>query len=431
MIINKSMLRKYSTIVLVSLPLLGQYGFFTRSFTFADIAIIPAIGIILLWNVVGGMKICDRKYIIFAIWYLFTALIISPFLSDLFSSGTATSILQNSIYFIIVILIAPSFFDCETAFKVYSNVSIVLCVIIFIQLTLNFVTGAVTPWVVNNTMFPAVYTNDDFFSGGYLALIEKSSYRPSSLFSEPALFAQYVTPCLIMNIYKKQKTYKEYIVMVLITASVLLARSANGIIYVLAVWIFAGGCLIVEKIKRKEFNVKKRYIVLIFLVIVFLPKISQVFVEKIFSDDVFSLSQRFAEIFDVKGESSGSMRIVRGWKIFFGMSSVEKIFGIGTGNIVPYLDLHPGIVKMFTSAYNGYMSGLASIFVNSGIIGGFLYLCWWLRYYCSKKTIVKGLQVFLILYMLASNSFNTAQFILTMVMVMSLEKNKEMAEQFK
>lgn len=430
MIINKPMLRKYCTIVLVLFPLIGQYGVFTRSLTFADIAVIPAIGIILLCSLVRGITIKDRIYTTFAIWYLFTALLASPLLGNLFSVGTATSILQNYIYFLVVILIAPSFFDCKIAFKVYSNVAIVLCVIIFIQVVLNLVTSSVTPWVINNSMFPAIYTNNDFFSGGYLALIEKSLYRPSSLFSEPALFAQYVTPCLIINIYKRQKTHKEYIVMTLITISVLLARSANGIIYVFAAWIFAGIYLSIKKIRYKELKVKKRYILLIFLFIAFLPKLIQLFVEKIFSGDIFSLSQRIAEILDVKGESSGSMRVVRGWQIFFGLSPVEKILGIGTGNIVPYLDLHPYIVKMFTSAYNGYMSGLASIFVNSGIIGGFIYLSWWLRYYCSKKVVVKGLQVFLLLYLLASNSFNTVQFMLTIVMVISLEKQKEIENQF-
>ena len=107
------------------------------------------------------------------------------------------------------------------------------------------------------------------------------------------------------------------------------------------------------------------------------------------------------------------------------MSFIEQLLGIGTGNVVPYLSLHSHIVPIFVKAYNGYMSGLSAIFVNSGIIGGFLYLSWWVKYFFSRKAVVKGLQVFLMLYLLASFSFNTYQFILTMVVVIALEKQDD------
>lgn len=415
MVINESVLRKYCTVVLVLFPLLGLYGVFSRSVTFADLAIIPAIGVIVLFGLMDGFQVSENLYICFAAWFLFTALIISPFWKGLFSAGTITSILQNTIYFATVILIAPTYFDCKLAFKVYSNVVLLLSGILFIQVALHFVTGSITPWVLNSRFFPAVYVPEDFFTGGYLAMIQNTSYRPSSLFSEPALFAQYVTPCLILNLYKKNKNRKSFVTVLLVTVSVLLAGSANGIVYVLTAWGLFGIHFVAEKVANKQTRFKVWFVVLMFLVIALLPKVLEAF-----SGLMGSLFVRFGEILDLKGISSGSMRVVRGWQIFAGLSIPEKIFGIGTGNIIPYLNLHPHIVTMFVKAYNGYMSGLSSIFVNSGIIGGTLYLLWWFRRYKSGQTVVKSLLAYLMIYLLASSSFNTVQFMLTMVIIITL-----------
>lgn len=415
MVIDESALRKYCTVVLVLFPLLGLYGVFSRSITFADLAIIPAIGVIVLFGLKDGFQISENIYICFANWFLYTALIISPLWKGLFSVGTVTSILQHTIYFATVILIAPAYFDCKLAFKVYSNVTLFLCGILFVQVALYLVTDSITPWVLNSRFFPAVYVPEDFFTGGYLALVQNTSYRPSSLFSEPALFAQYVAPCLILNLYKKNKTKKNFITILLVTASVLLAGSANGIVYILAAWGLFGIHFISDKVANKQTQFKVWFIVLVFLVIALLPKVVELFLGL-----MGSLFVRFDEILDLKGISSGSMRVVRGWQIFAGLSIPEKIFGIGTGNIIPYLNLHPHIVTMFVKAYNGYMSGLSSIFVNSGIIGGVLYLLWWFHRYKGRQTVVKSLLVYLMIYLLASSSFNSDQFMLTMIIIITL-----------
>lgn len=49
MVIDKPKVRNYCTVVLVLIPLIGQYGVFTKTLTFADVAIIPAILVVLLF----------------------------------------------------------------------------------------------------------------------------------------------------------------------------------------------------------------------------------------------------------------------------------------------------------------------------------------------------------------------------------------------
>lgn len=429
--INEKSLKNYCTPIMVFLPILGQYGFMTRSFTVGDLLIIPPIVLMLgLICIRKQVKLCDRVYPLFFVWFLLSTGIISNLIGNLFSTSTITSLLQNSVYFLLILLLVPQCFDCKRAYQLYSNVVIVLCGIVFVQVFLNATMGSITPWVINSKYFPAVFTNEDFFTGGYQALIEKSSYRPASLFSEPALFAQYVTPCFILSMFKKEKTQKEYIIIILVTISILLARSANGTVYLLVAWVFTAFYILIKKLKEKSIKIKSSYVLLACLVLLLIPWIISFVQKQLLGNDSFSILERLAEILDPKGESSGSMRVVRGWQIFFGLTPVEKIFGIGCGNIIDYLNFHPNIVKMFTQAYNGYMSGLSSIFVNMGLIGACVYLRWWWKYFRCSAWVVKGLQVFLLLYLLASNSFMTPMFLLTTVMVMSLAMKQEGAVDF-
>ena len=107
------------------------------------------------------------------------------------------------------------------------------------------------------------------------------------------------------------------------------------------------------------------------------------------------------------------------------MNFKEKITGIGIGNILNYLDAHPYIVTMFSKSYNGYMSGLSTIFVNFGLIGGSIFLIWWFKQFLNKNRISKSLSIFLMLYLIASNSFLSTQFVLTIILIIStLTTNK-------
>lgn len=428
--ITQMRLREYCTVVLVLMPLIGQYGLFSRTITLADVAIVPAVGILLLWCMFSRkLKVADTRYAFFALWFTVTSLLLSRLFTGIFASGAGMMILQHVVYFLAVLFIAPTCFDCEKGYRLYSSITIILCIIVFIQMILGLVTGEIGAWVIRSELFPHVYLSDEHLFDDSLTTIG-DILRPSSLFSEPALFAQYVSPCLVLNLHRKNKTRKTYAVMVLVTIAVVLSQSANGVFYVLAAWIFFGLVKLKEKANGRRFFIKKRYALLLVVVLCSIPLLVQFAQDMLFNEDGFSIAVRLEELLDEAGQTSGSMRVIRGWLIFGGLSLPEKIVGIGTGNIVQYLNKHPDIVHMFTETYNGYMSGLPSIFVSSGLIGGTTYLFWWYRYFKSKRAVVKGLQIFLILYLIASNAFNTMQYILTMVMVISFEKQDTIKEHF-
>ena len=178
-------------------------------------------------------------------------------------------------------------------------------------------------------------------------------------------------------------------------------------------------------LKQKKIKLKTSLIFILLLLFVFSPIIVPKMNDLLFGKENYSLISRISEINDVKGETSGSMRIARGWQIYSKMNFKEKITGIGIGNILNYLDAHPYIVTMFSKSYNGYMSGLSTIFVNFGLIGGSIFLIWWFKQFLNKNRISKSLSIFLMLYLIASNSFLSTQFVLTIILIIStLTMNK-------
>lgn len=419
----KNNFEKIVSYLVVLLPILGTYGFFLKSVTFADVAICIILFFAVLKSTKKKTNKYDKNYIIFVVWGIISTVFSLVMFDNISSTNTLIQLIKFILYSFMIILIPKNYFDIVLAKKIYSNVVIVISIIVFIQYFLYLITGNFYPWVLNSKIFPPIYVNDDYFTTSYLYMLGGSSYRPSSIFSEPALFAQYVSPCLIMNLFSK-RTKNKYLTVFLITMSVILGKSANGIIYIAVIWFVYLISRLFSFFKNKDFKVKLSTIIVIFVLIIFYPFIFPKLNELLFGAGSSSLYNRLLEISDYTGNSSGSMRVMRGWMIFDGMAFIEKANGIGIGNILDFLDLNPSLVPMFKKAYNGYMSGLSAIFVNFGIIGGILYLNWWFKQYINKGSQQKGFLLFLLLYLIASNSFYTPHFVFTTILIIAHNKCK-------
>lgn len=426
--ISKSSLKTYLTYLVVLIPILGQYGILTRSFTIADAFLIPGLALAIFFSISKEKIIInDSRFLIFSLWITIISIIMSLVIPELSLSSSLISIIKCLVYSLIILFFSKEYIDIDKSLDFYSKTVTILSILIFVQIFIYKITGIIKPWVINSSLFPAVFVNDDYFSGGYLVTLGGSSFRASSIFSEPALYAQYVCPCLIMNIFRKTSK-KNYLLLALVTLSTIFTKSANGLVYVIITWVFAIIYNIYEFIKKKEKNIKSLYIFVAILIVLATPLLYPK-IKNIISGSDSSLLSRISEITDSRGETSGSMRVVRGWKIYYGLRWYEKIFGIGIGNIVEYLDVHNSIVTTFKEAYNGYMSGLSSIFVNSGFIGGILFLYWWIYMFIKNKSVVKSLLIFLLLYLIASNSFFSLNFVMVIIMIITISK-KENIESF-
>ena len=419
MIKKNSKLTSFCTYVAVLLPILGTYGFFSKSITFADIAIIIALIAALVNSIMTRkLKISSKNFFVFTIWCVLSTILASAIYPGLFSGITCVQIIKLLIYSTAIIIIPIRYFDFDLAKKIYTNIVIILSIIVFIQYAIYLISGSFYPWVINSDSFPAIYVNDDYFSSAYLYILGGNTFRPASIFSEPALFAQFVAPCLILNMFSEDNK-KKYMILLIITLATFLGKSANGIVYIVVIWISYILIKMYSALSKKKFKLKTSLVFLVFILLLLSPIIVPKINNLLFGNEKYSLINRISEINDVKGETSGSMRIIRGWQIYSKMNYKEKITGIGIGNILNYLDIHPYTVTMFNKSYNGYMSGLSAIFVNFGLIGGMIFFVWWLKQFLSKSKISKSLSIFLLLYLIASNSFLSPQFVITVMLIIA------------
>lgn len=416
---QNSKLKIFCTYIIVLLPILGMYGFMSKSITLADILIIIALTLVLIDSIITKkLVISNKDYFVFAIWCVLSTLYASAFYAGLFSGITGAQMIKLLVYSLAIIVVPIRYFDFNLATKIYTKIVILLSIIVFVQYFIYLIKGTFYPWVINSKYFPAIYVNDDYFSTGYLYMLGGGTFRPSSIFSEPALFAQYVSPCLALNMFSKDSKNK-YLILLIITIATFLGKSANGIIYVAAMWFFYILINFYTTLKKNSFKLKPSFIIILLCLLllspVYVPKINNL----IFGNEKYSLMNRISEINDDKGETSGSMRIMRGWQIYNKMNFTEKVSGIGIGNILNYLNIHPNTVKMFTKSYNGYMSGLSAIFVNFGLVGGIIFLIWLFKQYFNKNELSKCLVIFFVLYLIASNSFLAPQYVVTIILIIS------------
>lgn len=363
-------MQKYFTSLIVLLPLIGQYGFMTQSISIAEVLLLVPVAFEIVQIVKKKeVKIKDKEYTFFALWFLLSAAIISPLISGYSSTHVWMVSLQNLFYFVVVIVLASNYFNYTWAIELYNKMSILMCVIVLIQKLIFIISGSTTPWVINSSIFPTIYATEDYFKGGYEMTISMSGYRPSALFTEPAMFAQFVSPCLALMLLDRTKA-KNWKQIILISFSTLIAQSANGTIYIIVIWMYYFAGELYQLILSRQNKVRKNTTLLLLFGAMVVPLLIGFGIEKSGGLANLALVDRLIEIFDVRGVSSGSMRVLRGWIIFSKLQLGEKIIGIENGTIVEYLENNPNIVPLFEKAWNGYMSGLSSIFISAGIVGG-------------------------------------------------------------
>ncbi len=416
----------FISVLLALLPIMGQYGFFSDKLSFGDVFIIILLLYILFFGIPRKkLEISDKGFLVFTIWLIVSSIFSNLIINNIFTSSSVSAFLKIITYSLLI-LIVPKYLNKEKVTNVYFNIIVTCSIIIFIQFILYNVFNVMTSLVINSKYFPALFVNDDYFTTGYSNLLFNNGiYRPASFFSEPALFAQYAVPGVLLKLFSSNNKSK-YLPALFVSIAILLGHSANGTIYVMVIWLIVLLDAILIKLKNKQFSIKSKTGFVLLIIIVLSPFIIPKLYSLIAGKNDLSLINRLTEITASSGQTSGSMRVLRGWQIYNGLGFFEKVIGIGVGNIIQYLDMHQGIVFMFSKSYNGYMSGLPSIFVFTGFIGGLLFIGWLFKYLISKNVTSKSLAIFLLLYLIASSSFYTLIFVVTLILIINYGNVKYM-----
>lgn len=205
--------------------------------------------------------------------------------------------------------------------------------------------------------------------------------RSSGFFSEPAHFAQFLSPLLSIELFlndsKKSKVYS-----VIYVAVLLLLKSGNAILFLFIITI----CYIFYLFKKSSFL---RLLYIIPTILVFI--IGSVIV-------IFN-SEYGAELFERKEEiskdqttiSSGFIRIYRGFYVWDELSVFEKI--IGLNSIDRLKDKIQQSPVYFTFGDNDlYFNGVQNFLLRTGILGTLIFsmvlLSLWKRNHLAGKCCI-------------------------------------------
>lgn len=232
-------------------------------------------------------------------------------------------------------------------------------------------------------------------------------YRSSSIFSEPAHFAQFLLPLVCVEIFKRN-SIKSVVSLFFMVLALVLSLSGNAVFGLILIFTSYG---IYTLTREKSF--KRKVLFYIFVVIGFFSLGYFIQTEK--GNDLMSRGEELSELSQTTAASSEYMRLLRGYDLYGEMPLHNKIFGIGDKYEFDQLIKHSRISYMFHEN-DTYLNGMAGVLVHCGIVGLILLFLLFLQAWKGNNHIGKTLLSLLILLMLISSTYFNALFALLLIM---------------
>ncbi len=331
-------------------------------------------------------------FLLFSIWS-----IAITFAYELGSDINISSPFANYTLFSYVLAIVSMIIICGTlsgkvdlskTFIIYEKIVYFLVAIYLVQIAMNSL-GIRISFKVPGLKYSNAY--------GYLdtGIMGFNGARPSSLFSERAHFAEYVTPfiavCLFSDKIIKSHRLVKAIFFSIVTISTV---SGNGIIILIIEW----GLYFIFFSNLKG-GVKASSIILAAIVFVF-------------AYNQLQSNEAYLDIFNrLFANNTGNeylhskadYRIYRGFDLFINMPMLQKTVGVGYEHMYIFAKLNQieSIYDSSTQAYE-FFNTIVQILLYFGIIGFILFCGHMLSLYFSRSKVAKGLVIISIALWLSS-----------------------------
>lgn len=344
-----TILNKYFSLLLVLYPVLYLYSingfnvgylcFFTGTVLFLIYCIWFQNRIILFPNI-------NR-------FFCYMALV--PPLSNAIITSVWGQMLQTGTWLFLLYLIIFSNIIEKNLFLRYYK--IVVCIAVFFFLFQEFV--YYTSGYRISGIIP--FLDFSFYQDGSTAdMVEfqQNTNRSSSFFMEPAMFAQFLLPALVINMKYTKKNFAAFCGLVLVF---LLLRSGIGLL--------ALGCCCTVLIFRFLINDLTKKIIFRLSIVLIILCIGLYAVK---TEYVQELLNRSSEFEASENETSGFVRVIRGYYLFNDLKMGQKFFGVGTKNLETVID-DSRYAFMFGDE-EVYLNGIQAILVGGGYLGLSLFL---------------------------------------------------------
>ena len=343
-------------------------------------------------------------FILFFVWGIITTLIslISHEFVTLDSAKINNYIFTIinflSLFFMIIII---SFY--KDAYKQYRKISIILICALFLQVLLfygfSYALDLKIPGLKLINHYEVAFKNLE------IRLAYGTEPRFTSFFSEPAHFVQYITPFLIVELFvMKTRNLKNLIPSFLISLSILLTLSGNGIVILLFIWSIYIILLL--------FTEKKPIIVFFIVTIVILLAVLSI----IYFDSYLDISSLF--INSDGDPTKADYRIYRGFYIFVNLPFWNQLFGTGYRNATNFIAFYNISTPFDNPGENiEYMNAITQVMVYFGLVGFFTYIILLFKLFNKQSIVSKILVLVLLLLSFSSSLFSDSMFFIYVFMI--------------
>ncbi|MEK5585139.1 hypothetical protein MKZ21_23100 [Paenibacillus sp. FSL P2-0536] len=366
-----------------------------------------------------GRKFRGSSYWVFFIYAIFITLIVSFFQADSNASDIIFKLLRDSVYVCIFLLFGQFYFNVNYAIKIYSKIVLLVSSYLFLQVISFRIFNFTLPWIIKFLPINYVGLSSNEYISKYVGMYYHQ-FRPTSIFLEPAHFAQYVIPCLILFLfpYKKNEVIKLKSALY-VSIALLFSSSAIGIILMLVTWSI---WFLKNGVDSKNIGYK------FFLILSFAVAIGVCFYLYQSGNEYVRVLSRIGEInLNAEDQSSGNIRVLRGFNIWSQFPELFKILGIGFGNYETFVVNNS--INTFLYNVNGasdYMSTISDILVYSGVLGAILFLRFMMKSFLVGSFTCKSLIIIMLLMFFASSLYSSPLYAICMSFILYLPfENKQ------
>ena len=351
-------IKKIISCLIVFAPVLGIYQISVFPVGTAEMTLAAIVLVLVCMNIRHRKKLGKYYFVAYYAFFFIVSLMSILVRNQVEMEDFIQKWIRIMIMVYIIDIAAKEQFDRTTLYKWSVRLGVFFSAILIVQsVAVTFFSIQIEPYIVS-----------DLFTFGEESVLELISihknwltagiWRPSSIFLEPAQFAQFVLLSLVVSIFEPDDLWLEKKALcssIIITMALFFSGSANGILITVVVWGVYFARYLKSDMKVRQF---------IFICIIFCTAAVVVL-----CTDYLENAWERVETTGASGGTTGNIRFLQGLAIFSKLPIVAKLFGIGFGNIEPFL-LENNITTVYLSDLgNQYMNGFSTVLVSSGIIG--------------------------------------------------------------
>lgn len=344
-------MKKYASLAILIGPILEPYVI--GSITLANFFIIAVTFTLLLF---GTERIRFPKTYT---WFFLYALVIPIITAALYNYlESISSIFIPVIFFSLAFLVLPFYISYKHVIKYYKILVIITSIIFILQELmfsfLGFRFSGLIPFL------DIKYANIDMT---FFRTSQMFARRSSSIFLEPAHFAQFLLPYLAIKFGELHYQKKIFDKMAIFVSLILLFTwSGNAIIISSILWTVYILSFNTTTIKKVVFIIPF-FAILSFLAFDYVSS----------TEKGVALLERRSELdLDAERISSGTIRLYRGYYVYKDLPLGAQIFGVSTGGYRKAIDDTPAR-NMFYD-YERYLNNTQALLIGYGIIGSILFI---------------------------------------------------------